>query len=524
MPAQLTGLVGRLRKTVAAFTVAQRTLAVLAAAVLLLGAFALSAWLSKPTMTPLFANLSATDASAIVDQLDSQAVAYELADGGSTILVPADKVYAMRLAVAAAGLPSSSSEGGGYSLLDNVGVTSSEFQQQVTYQRAVEGELAKTIGAIDGVETATVRLAIPDETVFASEVADPTASVFVRTEPGLTLGSQAVQAIVNLVSSGVEGMTPEGVTVVDASGRMLSAAGGQAAGGLQSGQSADYESRVAANIQQMLDRVVGAGNAVVTVTAELDFDQAARTTETYTATEDLPPISSATTSEEYTGTGQTVGGVLGVDGTLVDPTAGGGGTYAKSSETVNNPINKVTEQLTTAPGSLSRQSVAVVVSDAVEGLDVQGLEESVAAAAGIDTGRGDVVSVTRMTFDTSAAAAAEEALTAAETDAAAQRTTDLTRTGAIAGAAVLAVVLLLVLGRRRGKKDRREAIDLGELQMLEAAKAEALEAAERARALPAAPVEADPVIAKRDDVLALAAEQPAEVAEVLRGWLVGGRR
>lgn len=525
MPAQLTGIVGRLQKTVAAFTVAQRTLVVLAAAVLLLGAFALSAWLSKPTMTPLFANLSATDASAIVEQLDSQGVTYQLADGGSTIMVPAEKVYDMRLAVAAAGLPTASSEGGGYSLLDSMGMTSSEFQQQVTYQRAIEGELAKTIQAIDGVETATVHLALPEESVFVSETADPTASVFVRTQPGASLGTEQVQSIVHLVSAGIEGMTPAGVSVVDASGRVLSAVGGQTANGLQSSQSADYEARLAGNLQQMLDQVLGAGNAVVSVTAELDFDQTARTTETYTATEDLPPINSATTSEQYTGNGQTVGGVLGVDGSINDTSTGNGdGTYVKESATVNNPINKVTEQLTTAPGTVRRQSVSVVVSDAVEGVDLTGLEESVAAAAGVDTERGDVVSVTRMAFDTTAAAQAEEALVAAEEAAATERTNELIKTGAIAGAVLVGVVLLLLLGRRRGKKDRREAIDLGELQMLEAAKAEALQAAEVARALPVAPAEPDPVLAKRDDVLALAAEQPAEVAEVLRGWLVGGRR
>lgn len=524
MPAPISGLLGRLNKTIHEFNVAQRTLAVIGVAVLVLGAVALSAWLSKPSMAPLFANLSATDASAIVDKLDSQGVAYQLTDGGSTILVPADKVYALRLSSAAAGLPAAS-DGGGYSLLDSMGMTSSEFQQQVTYQRAIEGELAKTIGALKGVTTATVHLALPEKSVFVSETADPTASVFVETAPGASLTADQVQSIVHLVSAGIENMKPSDVAVIDADGHVLSAVGGDGGTVLQGNQVSDYESRVTSSVQSMLDSVLGPGNAVVSVTAELDFDQTARTTETYSASDPtLPPINSATTVEDYTGTGQTVGGVLGVDGTVTDPGAGSGtgagdGTYHKESATVNNPINKVTEQQTTAPGTVKRQSVSVIVSDALTGVDMTALQSSIAAAAGIDATRGDVVSVAQMPFDTTTATKAQEALAAADEQAKAERTTELIKTGAIAGVVLVSLVLLIILGRRRGRRDDRESIDLGDLELLEAAKAEALEAAGEARALPA-PVVPD---SKRDDVMAMAAEQPAEVAEVLRGWLTAGR-
>ncbi|NTW41020.1 MAG: flagellar M-ring protein FliF, partial [Cellulomonadaceae bacterium] len=220
MPAGISGLVGRAQKTVGQFSLAQRTLAILGVAVLGLGLFAVSAWLSKPSMSPLFANLAASDASAIVDQLDSEGVTYELSDGGSTILVPESEVYAMRIKVASAGLPAAS-DGGGYSLLDDMGMTSSEFQQQVTYQRAIEGELAKTIGAISGVQNASVHLALPQESVFVSETPAPTASVFVETAPGSTLDADKVQAIVHLVSAGIEGMAPTDVAVIDADGQVL---------------------------------------------------------------------------------------------------------------------------------------------------------------------------------------------------------------------------------------------------------------------------------------------------------------
>lgn len=524
MPAQITGLLGRIQEQVKQFDLAQRTIALIGIAVLVLGGVALSSWLSKPTMSPLFANLSATDASAIVDHLEAEGVAYDLTDGGSTVLVPDSALYTQRLALASAGLPSASSDGAGYSLLDDMGMTSSEFQQQVTYQRALEGELAKTVGAISGVEEASVRLALPEESVFVDEQADPTASVFVRTQPGASLGQQTVQSIVHLVSAGIEGMDPTDVAVIDADGKVLSAVGGGPGAGLESAQTGEYESRVTANVQAMLDKLVGVGNAVVSVTAELDYDQTARTSETYTPAEGTPALSSATTLEEYTGTGTATGGVLGPDNIAVPNGAGGDGEYRKESATLNNPVNKVVEQLTTAPGSVRRQSVSVVVSEqAGAAIDMADLEASVAAAAGIDAERGDVVSVSRMAFDTANAEAAEEALAAAEAAKKAEQTSELMRTAIIAGVALLVFIVIVILMARRSRRARRTAIDLGALEAEQTAAVELPAAPEPAPMLPA-PAAVDPIAAKREDVMALAAEQPAEVADALRGWLAGAKR
>lgn len=528
MPQQIAGVLGRLTDAVKQFTLAQKTLAVIGLAVLVLGLAALSSWMSRPTLSPLFANLSATDASAIVDHLESEGVSYELADGGSTILVPADQLYAQRLAVAAAGLPANT-DGGGYSLLDEMGMTSSEFQQQVTYQRALEGELAKTIGSMNGVDTASVRLALPQETVFVDQKADPTASVFIRTKPGKTLAADQVQSIVHLVSAGIEGMSPEDVAVIDADGKVLSAVGGTAGAGLADSRTAEYETRVASGVQTMLDRVVGSGNAVVTVTADLDFDQVERRTETYSTDGDVPPLSSSTTTEEYTGSaaGGPEAGVLGPDNIAVPNDAAGGGEYRKESETVNNAVNRTVEELTSAPGSVRRQSVSVVLSqEAGAGLDLGEIEAMVAAAAGVDAERGDVVEVTRLAFDTSSAEAAQAALEQAEAAEAAAARNALVRDAAIAGGILLALAVLWFVAARRSRKARREAIDLGQLQLEQADAEDAveLEAAEPALELPTGPTQQDEDAARREDVLALAAEQPAEVAGALRGWLAGSRR
>ncbi len=528
MPAQITGLLGRLKDTIGQFSAAQRTLAILAIAVLALGLAALTTWVSKPTLSPLFSGVSTTDASAIVDVLASNGVSYELTDGGTTILVPAGDLYSMRLAAAAAGLPASA-DGGGYSLLDDMGMTSSEFQQQVTYQRALEGELGKTISAMNGVEAATVRLALPEDTVFVETKADPTASVFVRTKVGTTLSSDKVQSIVHLVSAGIQGMKTTDVAVIDADGRVLSAIGGAGAATLQEGRTSDYEARVAANVQQMLDPLVGVGRAVVSVTADLDYDTTERTSESFSRTEDdLPPLTSSTTLEQYVGNGKNVGGVLGPDEIEIPEDAKDGNQYRNESATVVNPVDKVTERSVTAPGTVRRQSVSVVLDQQVAAaFDIRQLETMVSAAAGLDTERGDVVSVTRMAFDQTSAQAAAEALASAESAAQQEQLRQTITTGAIAGGVVLALLLAFITARRRAARTRREALDLGELEVLEARRLEAIESAEAALAIaPPAPVdEIDAAsLTKRDELVALANESPDEVATALRGWLQAGSR
>ncbi|GAA2726506.1 flagellar basal-body MS-ring/collar protein FliF [Cellulomonas aerilata] len=524
MPTQITALLERAKGVAGQFSLAQRTLAIIGVAGLVLGLVALSSWMSKPTMSPLFSGVSAADASAIVDQLEGEGVAYELADGGGTILVPADKLYATRISVAAAGLPADSEEGG-YSLLDDMGMTASEFQQQVTYQRAMEGELSKTIGAIAGVKTATVKLAVPEESVFVDEQADPTASVFVETKQGVDLEAGQVQAIVHLVSSGIPGMNPTDVAVIDADGTVLSAIGGSTAGGLADQQTGEYETRVAASVQTMLDRVVGVGKAVVAVTADLNYDNTDRTSETFDATADVPPLSSSTTREEYTGAGGApVGGVLGPDNIAVPGGGAGDSSYLKETEVLNPAVNKVTEHTTTAPGSVQRQSVSVVVdAGAAAAINMVDLEALVTAAAGVDVARGDTVEVARMAFDTQSAEAAQEALAAAAAEEKAAQQAELYRTAAIAGGVVLLLLVALIMAKRRSRRARREALDLGELQIVEAPQLP-FDPTDTALALPAPEPVVDESAVRRAEIGALADESPGEVADLLRGWLVEGSK
>ncbi|PZR54126.1 flagellar M-ring protein FliF [Xylanimonas oleitrophica] len=537
MPAPVQAALDRMTGFFKQFSVAQRTFALIAVAALVLGGVALASWATKPTMAPLFSGLSGADASAVVDQLDAAGVSYQLTDGGSTVLVPTDRLYPMRIQMAAQGLPASS-QAGGYSLLDDMPMTSSEFQQQTTYLRAVEGELARTIEAIDGVETASVKLAIPEQTVFVENKADPTASVFVKTRAGRTLSTEQVQAIVHLVSAGIDGMKSSDVAVIDASGQVLSAIGAEGGGaGFDGKRTADYEQRVSQALQSVLDPILGPGKSAVTVSAELNFDATQRTVEEFSATPDTPPLTETVDEESYTGTGGGAAGVLGPDNIQVPGGANGNGEYSSTSEQRQNAVNKSTETTTTAPGRVDRQSVAVLLDqEASAALDLATLQNTLAAAAGIDPERGDTIQVQRAVFDTSAADAAAAALEAEEAAAAAAAQEKLFRDLVMGGVGLLVALLLILWLVRRAKRsrlaqrERREALELEALRVMEREDPLLLDSADETIMLPPvpaqppAPVEPPPADRKRAEIAALADEQPDEVAELLRGWLAGAGR
>ncbi len=531
MPAQVTSAFRRLFTAIREFTIAQRTIALIGVAVLVLGIAGLTMWISKPSYTPLFSGLAASDASTIVDQLRTDNVPYELSDGGATILVPEGNVYDERLKAASAGLPTSSN--GGYSLLDKMGVTSSEFQQSVTYKRAIEGELASTIQALKGVKMASVQLAIPKDTVFTAQKNDPTASVFIQTDSGVTLSADQVQAIVHLTSASIDGMKATDVAVIDSTGVVLSAVGTGAAGSADK-QSADYESRVRDTVQTMLDRVVGPGNATVAVAADMSQESANRVEETYSTPDGSPAISESIDKQASGAGNGGVGatGVLGPDNIAVPGgTATGTGTAAES-QVKNNAINKVTENRTIPAGAITRQTVSVALnSTAATGLKVSEISALVSSAAGIDTKRGDKVSVEVVPFNKAGGATAAQALAAATDAANADRLNSIITTGIITGGIVVPIVLALLLLRRRTR--RREEESEGLLSdMLNAATVPMQLPAQRiASQLPSAssahPLELSPdggpypndANSRRADIEAFAERDPQKTAEYLRGLM-----
>jgi len=528
MPRQVTSAFRNFANTVREFTIAQRTVALIGLAVLVLGAIALGLWITKPSYTPLFSGLSGEDANTLVEQLRADGVAYELSNGGATIMVPEENVYDERLKAAAAGLPSSST--GGYSLLDSIGVTASEFQQDVTYKRAIEGELAKTISALKGVKTASVRLAIPKETVFVSEKNDPTASVFVETQSGVTLTSDQVQAIVHLTSASIDGMAPTDVAVIDSDGSVLSAVGEGATGGADQ-QVSDYEAGIRASVQTMLDKVVGAGNATVVVSADMSEESAQRVEETFASPDGTLALNESATVDSTGAGGKTAAGVLGPDNIAVPGTAEAADGTTSSTLTRNNAVNKITESTTIPAGVLTRKTISVALNQgAAKGLDMQGVTALVATAAGIDEERGDVVTVEVVPFNGAGAAEATEALEAAAAAAEADRFADLVRTGVIALAIALPIIIALAVFAARSKRRRQEddeAADLADLRSILNEQPAALVTPSYTAipTVPASPllIEPNTVDRTRAEIDALAAQDPQRAAEFLRGLMDGQR-
>lgn len=250
-----------------------------AAAVAVLVAMVL--WAKSPDYRTLFSNLSDQDGGAIVTQLTQMNVPYRFADNGGALEVPADKVHELRLRLAQLGLPKGGSVG--FELLDQEKFGISQFSEQVNYQRALEGELARTIETLGPVKSARVHLAMPKPSLFVREQKSPSASITVNLEPGRALDEGQISAVVHLVSSAVAGLPPGNVTLVDQGGHLLTQSNTSARdlNDAQLKYAADVESRVQRRIEAILGPIVGNGNVHAQVTAQINFDNKEQTDEQY---------------------------------------------------------------------------------------------------------------------------------------------------------------------------------------------------------------------------------------------------
>jgi len=506
------------------FTVGQRVMVVLALVGIVVGGMAFTSWAAAPSWTPLYTNLEAADAAEITEELDSRGVAYELADGGATVMVAKDDVYEARLDLSAQGLPRVGRDG--WNLIDEQGLTTSEFRQRVDYQRAMEGELARTIAAMEPVEAATVHLVMPEDDLFSADDVHPSASVLVDAPAGQPIGTSQVQAIVHLVASSVEGMVPEYVTVADTSGRVLSAPGTDgvdlAAGEARLTQKATYEAAVAASIQSLIDPVTGPGRSRVVVSADLDFDKRETVSETFADPDTSPVVSEQVANETYLNGGQIVGGVLGPDALPVTD-GEGDSEYGREDATRTYAVDKVTEQVKAAPGSVQRLSVAVLVDEAA-GVNTADIADLVTEGAGLVVARGDTIEVSAMAF----ADTGELDLT--EGTSSEDGGDDMVMTLARTGGVLLLVAVVLLLAYRSARRSSLArypvAIPLPgaaeETAALLAGLADEIERGEQAAA-ELEPAEPPRTVVLQNQIGELIDRQPEDVAAVLRTWLADRR-
>ena len=242
----------------------------------------LTHWARKPDLRMLYQDLNPEEASKITEKIGEKGIVYELRAGGTSIFVPKEHVYQLRLDMAKEGLPIG--EQGGYKIFDNGKIGVSPFVQNVNLKRALQDELAKSIQMIDGVVHARVHIVSSEQTIFTSEAGKTTSSVVLRLKPGYKLSALNIAAITHLVSGSVEGLTSENVTIIDSQGRLLSSQSGNAIA-TGAGTVQDYRERVEQNLQdkaeEMLTTVLGPGRATVKVHAVIDTNSISTVTEKY---------------------------------------------------------------------------------------------------------------------------------------------------------------------------------------------------------------------------------------------------
>lgn len=294
-------------------------------------------WAKTPTYRVLFSNLSDKDGGAIVTQLTTMNIPYQFSDNGGAILIPADKVYETRLKLASAGLP----KGGvvGFELMDQEKFGISQFSEQINYQRALEGELSRTIETLGPVQSARVHLAIPKPSLFVREQKNPSASVTLMLQSGRALDDGQINAIVYMVSSSVSGLPPANVTVVDQSGHLLTQSdnNGRDLNASQLKYANEVEGRLQRRIESILQPVVGNGNVHAQITAQIDYAVREQTDENYQP--NGSPDKAAVRSRQLSTSDQIGGsGIGGVPGALSNqPSAPATAPITNPATNVNNP-------------------------------------------------------------------------------------------------------------------------------------------------------------------------------------------
>jgi flagellar M-ring protein FliF len=407
---------------------------------LVLGGAALAAvvtatwlWSATPTYRVLFTNLSDRDGGAVIAQLSQMNIPYKNADGG-TVLVPQEKVHEARLKLASAGLPKGSVVGFEVMETQKFGVT--QFQEQVNYQRALEGELARSVQSLAPVASARVHLALPKQSGFLRDKQPPTASVLIQLHPGKVLDRAQVAGIVHLVSSSVPELNPKNVSVVDQAGNLLASERAGGGAGLDAAQ-LDYVAQIEGNtikrIEDILAPIVGPGNVRAQVTADVDFSQVENVAETYGPNQstDKAAIRSQSTNESSQPGPNTPQGVPGalsnqppvpptapINGQAAPLNANQAGAAAGAStrrEAVTNfEVDKTVRHVRQASGQIRRLTAAVVLNyrpvkadgkgaaqaAALSEKEIQNVTALVREAMGFNAQRGDSLNVVNAQFST----------------------------------------------------------------------------------------------------------------------------
>ncbi|MCE5216868.1 flagellar M-ring protein FliF [bacterium] len=393
----------------------QRLVLVLAAAGTVIGLVAVTLWSSRPSYSTLYSGLSEEDAAAVVEELQTGKVAYRLSAAGGRIEVPTTALYETRLSLAGKGMPSRN--GVGFELFDKSTLPGTDFSNTVNLQRALQGELSRTICSLSEVKSARVHLTIPHESLYRDQ-SPPTASVMLDLGPTGSLRPEQVKGIVYLVASAVEDLNPREVTVVDTQGELLSGDGaGPDLAETVFSTSKAYGEALTQRLQSMMDVMFGPRKTIVRAQAELNLDAEEVDQERVepAGPEQKPAVSREHATEEtYSGTDDVAGGVSGVPsnllGTQTASGSGGKGAYRNSEETREYEFSKTKMVRKNRPGRVTRLTVAAVVDESLAAQGVDRVRDVLTAAAGVDLTRGDSIVVRPMKLKSAELADQEDKL------------------------------------------------------------------------------------------------------------------
>ena len=362
---------------------------------------------SAPSYTTMLTGLDPAETGKITAALDSSGVSYQIENNGTGLAVVKGQVAQARIALAEKGLPVTGQPG--FELFDKQKLVASDFQQKVTYQRALEGQIASTIGQIQGVSGAQVSLVLPEDQLFSQDQTPATAAVLLSGS-ATSLDPSAVRGIASLVSSSVKGLKPANVSITDASGTLLwpnsdSSAGSGGANKLTA--QARYNTQLQGSLDAMLVQTLGADKARVQVSSDLNVDETSLDKLTYA--KKGVPLKTTDETERLRGTGGASGGTTGSASNLpsyaTSGSAGGNSNYQRKSTQTDFGVDKTVQRTKVAPGQVNRLSVGLVVDKSVPAAQVAQIKNAVSAAAGIDAKRGDVLNVSQVAFAKPAAAA-----------------------------------------------------------------------------------------------------------------------
>jgi len=381
------------------YSFGQKVVFVLTAILIIAGFIFLLKWATRPDYVALYGDMDLKDGDQIVEILRGEGVPYRLSNGGKAILVPSNKVYELRMRLASEGLPRSGNIG--YEIFDKKEIGVSEFVQSVNFQRALEGELSRTVQALAEIQYARVHLVFPKERLFKEDQQEATASVLLKMDSNAKLSDNKVQGIANLVANSVEGLNVENVTIVDAAGEILSKSWNQNdAIGLTENQldiQRSVENHLQQKAQSMLDRVLGSDNSIVRVSAVLNFQQIDRHDETY------DPENTAVLSED-------ISEESGNDTS--------GQNIVRSERSVTNyKVNKSVQHIIESVGDIRSLSLSVIANGSYQEMqsaegtvtseyvprsqdEMTMLEAVVKNAVGFSEERGDKFEIQNLRFDT----------------------------------------------------------------------------------------------------------------------------